>query len=95
MMEWDEAKRAINIAKHGLDFIRADLLFDGRPILTVSGSHPSETRMLSVGMLDDLFVTAVWTWRGENRRIISFRRARHEERDRYRQLHGGSAEGEA
>lgn len=88
MLEWNEAKRETNIEKHGLDFVRAGLLFDGRPLLTVSASHAAEERQLSVALLDELHVTAIWTWRGANRRIISLRRARHEERDAYRQLFG-------
>lgn len=31
--EWDEAKNAINIGKHGVDFETAALIFDG-PVLT-------------------------------------------------------------
>jgi uncharacterized DUF497 family protein len=27
--EWDEAKRAANIAKHGFDFLQAKRVFDG------------------------------------------------------------------
>jgi uncharacterized DUF497 family protein len=32
--EWDEDKRAGNVARHGIDFLRAGLLFDGRPVVT-------------------------------------------------------------
>ena len=31
--EWDEAKNLVNIAKHGFDFARSRLIFDGRPRL--------------------------------------------------------------
>lgn len=88
MFEWDEPKRLTNLIKHGLDFVRADLLFDGRPTLDLVSMHPAELRMLTVAELDGMFVALVWTWRGTNRRAISFRRARHEERDAYRLLHG-------
>jgi uncharacterized DUF497 family protein len=30
--EWDGNKREANLAKHGLDLIRATMLFDGRPV---------------------------------------------------------------
>jgi hypothetical protein len=33
--EWDEGKRRQNVAKHGIDFVRAQELFDGRRVLTV------------------------------------------------------------
>ena len=88
MLEWDAAKRETNIAKHGLDFILAGLVFDGRPMLTVPASSGIEERMLSVAIVDEVFVAAVWTWRGKNRRIISLRRARRGERERYRELLG-------
>jgi uncharacterized DUF497 family protein len=29
--EWDEQKRLLNIAKHGIDFLTASGIFDGRP----------------------------------------------------------------
>jgi uncharacterized protein len=29
--EWDETKRAANLAKHGLDLADGQALFDGRP----------------------------------------------------------------
>jgi len=32
--EWDEAKRLANLEKHGVDFLRAQMLFDGRPVIT-------------------------------------------------------------
>ena len=86
MFEWDAAKRLTNLAKHGLDFVRADLLFDGRPILDLPPKHPLEPRTPTVGKLDGVFVALVWTWRGTNRRAVSFRRARHDERDAHRQL---------
>jgi uncharacterized DUF497 family protein len=31
--EWDEVKRRSNIEKHGIDFIRARHVFDGRPAM--------------------------------------------------------------
>jgi uncharacterized DUF497 family protein len=85
--EWDETKRRTNLAKHDLDFRRVVLLFDGRPTFTERSPYPSEERFLTTGILDDVFVTAVWTWRGTIIRFISARRARHEERRKYRNLH--------
>jgi len=91
MFEWDEAKREINIAKHGLDFIRARLIFDGRPVLNVPAIRGEEPRCLTIANLDGKFVTVVWTLRGRNRRIISFRRARHDEEKKYKALFGKRA----
>ena len=86
MLEWDEHKRAANIEKHGLDFTRAELLFDGRPSIDIPCSFRAEPRLLTIGVIDGVFVTLVWTWRGRHRRAISFRRARHGERQAHRQL---------
>ncbi len=35
--EWDEAKRQGSLAKHGVDFLDATALFNGRPVVTVVG----------------------------------------------------------
>jgi uncharacterized DUF497 family protein len=43
--EWDERKRAANLAKHGLDLLRGSVLFDGRPHYT----YPSP-RAVSKGL---------------------------------------------
>ncbi len=88
MFEWDEAKRQTNVDKHGLDFRDAHFIFDGRPYLTYPTDHAFEARHLTITMLNEQFVTLIWIWRGSMRRAISMRRARHEERRAYRQVHG-------
>jgi uncharacterized DUF497 family protein len=86
--EWDEAKRLSNIAKHSLDFLRATKLFDGRPHLDLKSPYPAEERHLRVALLDGIYVTVVWTWRGrDNVRIISVRRSRDDEKGGYQALH--------
>ncbi len=49
--EWDERKRTANLLKHGLDFIDAPALFDGRPVYTYPSPRGGEERFVSVGML--------------------------------------------
>ncbi|MGB7510523.1 MAG: BrnT family toxin [Pelodictyon phaeoclathratiforme] len=88
MFEWDEEKRLVNLEKHGLDFIDAQLLFDGRKTITAQSDYPVEARFLTIAIFDGRFHTVVWTWRGGTRRLISFRRARHGEERAYRQVHG-------
>lgn len=87
--EWDESKRTSNLAKHGVDFVRAQLLFDGRAVVTAPSPRADEDRFATTGQIDGRFYTAVWTWRGDAIRLISARRARHEEEDRHHALHGG------
>ena len=42
--EWDEDKRLSNLEKHGVDFFRARLLFDGRDSLILPSPHCNEAR---------------------------------------------------
>ena len=89
MFEWDEEKRQRCIRERNLDFVDAVLVFDGRPAVTAPSTYPFEERLVSTAIMDDgKFYTVVWMWRGETRRIISFRRARHGEEGKYRQIFG-------
>lgn len=83
IFEWDEQKRQSNLTKHGLDFRRAKLLFDGRPAIHILSQHPEEEHYLTIGMVDDRFITGVWTWRGTVVCLISARRARDQEVKQY------------
>ena len=85
--QWDEPKRLANVLKHGIDFRRAALLFDGRPHVTVRSTFAAEERFLTTGEVDGRVITVVWTPRGEVVRFISVRRARDAEERRYRDLH--------
>lgn len=86
--EWDERKRVANLDRHGIDFLRAVELFDGRPVMTIASPYPDEERFLTTGVLEDCFITAVWTFRGESLRLISVRRARDDERNAHHSRHG-------
>jgi len=87
--EWDDNKRLKNLGRHGLDFADADLVFDGRPVMTFPSRYADEVRFISTAVLDNgKYCSIIWTWRGEKRRIISFRRARDGEEREYRQLYG-------
>lgn len=88
VFEWDENKRLRNLEKHNLDFVAARLLFDGRPTVTAQSDNPHETRYVTTAKIDGKFYTVVWTWRVDARRIISFRRARHDEERAYHQIYG-------
>ena len=82
---WDEAKRQINLAKHGLDFKDADEVLESRFRLDIPVMRGDELRTQSVsyalGFLAVL--TVVHTARGQATRIISFRRASGAEREVY------------
>ena len=86
--EWDEAKRDANLAKHGIDFRDAVDLFDGRPIYTFPSRREAEDRYVSVGLVGDQFIAAVWIPRNDIVRIISMRRARDGEKRAHHALFG-------
>jgi uncharacterized DUF497 family protein len=88
--EWDERKRESNLEKHGLDFLDAELIFRGA-LYSYPSERQSEARWTTVGLLEGREVALVWTARGDAIRLISFRRARREERRQFRQLHGRGA----
>ena len=82
--EWDSAKEAANIKKHGIDFDTASLVFeDYFRIEKYDEAHSGEEdRYNTIGMVHDvLFV--VYTERGTRTRIISARLADKAERRKY------------
>ncbi|CAN5531219.1 BrnT family toxin [soil metagenome] len=85
MYEWDEAKNAANIRKHGVSFATASRIFEG-PVVTSSDDRIDygEEREISIGQVEGiLFLTVVHTDRDGSTRIISARRANGVERKRY------------
>jgi uncharacterized DUF497 family protein len=89
--EWDERKRLANLEKHGLDFVDVIEVLEAPHIIVPSAYTGEEERSLAIGVLEGRMVTVVFTTRSEAIRIISFRRARHEERQKYQELYRGGA----
>jgi hypothetical protein len=77
--EYDENKSQSNLAKHGIDFVEAQKLWDDPNTFEIPAKTEDETRSLIVGKIGDKHWTAVITYRGQNTRIISVRRSRKEE----------------
>jgi uncharacterized DUF497 family protein len=88
MFEWDEQKRAANLAKHGLDLAAGAWLFDGRPVYSYPSPRQDEARYVTVGYLQDTAVAVIWTNREDAIRLISMRRARDVEKRHYHALYG-------
>jgi uncharacterized protein len=86
--EWDENKHQSNSREHGVDFVDAVQMFDGRPILTYHSPRNNEDRWGTVGLINGNFFLVVWTKRNGRTRIISAYRADDWEIREYRQLHG-------
>lgn len=88
--EWDERKRAHNFRKHGIDFNDVRSIFDG-PIVASRSDRGSEVRYLIFGYVDEQEFAVACTFREARCRIISARRARSDEREKYyRGLQGRS-----
>lgn len=84
--QWDPAKARLNLRKHAVDFADALGVFEDADALTALDPHPTEERFLTLGM--DLLLRIVvvnWTWRGEDIRLISARRATPRERRQYQE----------
>ncbi len=89
--ELDPMKDRINKAKHGLPLDLAAQIFDRDFVEEQDDRFDyGETRFVATGpvaALDDRICVVVYTWRGADRRLISFRKANDEEIARYRESH--------
>ena len=87
MFVWDEAKRASNLEKHGLDFKDAYLVYDDPEKLTYDSDRQGERRFLDLAfaVIKGRLLALIYTERGYDVRVISFRNASREERELYEQ----------
>ncbi len=85
MITWDEAKRASNLAKHGLDFadvVRFD--FDTALHEIDDRENYGESREIAIGWCGLRLCFLVVVRRGDDEiRVISFRKATKQEVRRY------------
>lgn len=89
MFEWDAEKNQQNLAKHGINFEEASLIFAG-PVLSWADDRIDygETRTISLGLIRELIAVAVvHTDRNGQVRIISARLANRRERRLYDEHH--------
>ena len=82
--EWNEAKRRVNIRRHGIDFADAVEVFDGI-IVTINDTRfdYGETRFLTLGLLRTHVVVIAHTETEEVIRLISVRKATKDEEISY------------
>ncbi len=82
--EWDEAKRRINLQRHGFDFLDAEKILDGETVSFLDYRFDyGEIRILTFGMLDGRVVAITHTETDEVIRIISIRKALNDEEESY------------
>lgn len=86
--EWDEAKRRLNVRRHGIDFVDAVEVFDGIT-LTIEDTRfdYGETRYVTLGLLKGRVVVITHTEQDDVIRIISVRKAtKNEEANYFKQI---------
>ena len=84
MFEWDESKANDNKSKHGISFADTFAVFEDPNAVTLQDFRKNEQRYVTIGM--DAFgriLVVVYTWRDENIRIISARKAVRNEVKQY------------
>ena len=82
--EFDPEKSAANRAKHGIDFVETQALWNDPDRIEVAARSDVEARSIVVGRIDETMWSACVTYRHEEAiRIISVRHARARERREY------------
>jgi len=81
--EFDSGKSESNKAKHGIDFVTAQALWDDPDLLEIPARTVDEPRCLVVGRIADAYWSGGITYREGRIRIISVHRSRKEEIDLY------------
>ena len=77
--EFDPRKSAANLAKHGIDFVEAQRMWEDPDLLEIPARTEDEPRWLIIGRIDAKLWSAVVTSRGDAIRLISVRRSRDDE----------------
>ena len=86
---YDPNKRAVALAKRGLDFEDAEVVFAGSYFETEDVRDDyGERRMICFGMLRDRMVVVGYTPRGADRHVFSMRKANDREQKRIAPLLG-------
>jgi uncharacterized DUF497 family protein len=81
--EFDPEKSDSNARKHGIDFRKAQALWNDPVRIEIPAKTSDEDRFLTIGVIEEKHWSAVITYRSGKARIISVRRSRKEEVDLY------------
>ncbi len=83
--EWDDAKNVANIRKHGFHFSEAERMFQNFLLVRADIREDyGEERWIGIGMIRGRCAFAAFALRPHDTiRIISLRKANHEERKEY------------
>jgi uncharacterized DUF497 family protein len=83
-IEFDPEKRLRTLLERGLDMAHAFRVFE--TVHTTAEDNRiiyDETRLITVGYLNDRMVVVVWSMRAGARRIISLRKANEREKEKF------------
>jgi uncharacterized protein len=85
--EWDERKNRANIRKHGFDFAEAEEMFRGFLLARPDTREDyGEERWIGIGMIRGRIAFVTFAVLSDDTiRVISVRKANHEERDDYQE----------
>lgn len=81
--EFDPEKSAMNKAKHGIDFVEAQKLWNDVNALEIPARSETEPREALIAYHSARIWATIFTRRKGKIRIISCRRARHGEKEAY------------
>ena len=86
-IEFDPKKRESNFAKHGVDFLKAALIFEQSTLTVLDNRRDyGEKRFLSMGMADGELLVVVHTERNASIRIISAWKGGGKEHEKYEEF---------
>ncbi len=80
---FDREKSLRNKAKHGIDFVEAQLIWNDPERIEIPARTEDEARYLVIGKIGNRHWSVVITYRDLKIRVISARRARKEEKRLY------------
>jgi uncharacterized protein len=81
--EWDKIKRKINFEKHKIDFVDIVEIFEDPNRIEFESIQSGEKRCQTIGIVNEVVLFLVYTYRGKKKRFISARRASKNERKAY------------
>lgn len=81
--EFNPGKSKANRKKHGIDFVKAQALWDDPDLLEIPARTTDEPRFVVIGRIGKKHWSGIITHRKEKIRLISVRRSRPEEVELY------------
>ena len=81
--ECDPEKSEANKAKHGIDFVEGQALWEDPDRLQLPARTQGEPRLMLIGRIAEKHWSAIFTIRDDRTRIISIRRSRTKEVEQY------------